>query len=56
MPFKKIDTKKIINEKIDTDQEFEKAYKEIKKEYDLIDQITGDKKAISEESVLKRNQ
>ena len=56
MPFKKINTKKMVNEKIEADGQFAKAYEEIKKEYDLIDQVTKDKRAISEEFVLKRNQ
>ncbi|ABW18845.1 hypothetical protein [Alkaliphilus oremlandii] len=51
MPFRKIDTKKMVNEKIETDQEFAKAYGEIKKEYDLIQPVTKDKKAISKESI-----
>lgn len=55
MPFKKIDINKIVNEKIESDRQFAKAYEEIKKEYDLIDQVPKDKKAMYEESALKRN-
>lgn len=53
MPFKKIDTKKMVNEKIKADQEFAKAYEEIKKEYEFIDQETKDQKEICKVSVYK---
>jgi len=46
MPFKKIDTKKIVNEKIETDQEFAKAYEEIKKQYSLIGEVVENRKEI----------
>ncbi len=44
MPFKKIDAKKMVNEKIKTDHEFAKAYEEVKKEYSLIEQIANARK------------
>lgn len=44
MPFKKIDVKKTVNEKIGADKEFAKAYEEIKREYSLIEQISNTRK------------
>lgn len=44
MPFKRIDAKKMVNEKIKADQEFAKAYEEIKKEYSLIEQVANARK------------
>lgn len=44
MPFKKIDAKKMIQERIKNDKEFAKAYEEVKKEYTLIQQVTKARK------------
>jgi DNA-binding XRE family transcriptional regulator len=40
MPFKKIDAKKLVEEKINQDIEFEKNYNLIKEQYTLIQQVT----------------
>ncbi|AOY77398.1 helix-turn-helix domain-containing protein [Clostridium formicaceticum] len=39
MPFKKIDAKKMLQDKIEKDKEFAKTYEEVKKEYTLIQQV-----------------
>ncbi|SET77153.1 hypothetical protein SAMN05660297_03452 [Natronincola peptidivorans] len=44
MAFKKIDVKKIVEDKIKKDKEFPKAYEEVKKEYSTIQQEAKAKK------------
>ena len=39
MTFKKINVEKIINEKVNNDNKFEKQYKIVEKEYSLIEQV-----------------
>ena len=39
MPFKQVDVKKIVREKIQQDPDFRKEYHKIKEEYHLIDQV-----------------
>ncbi len=46
MPFKQIDAKDVIKEKIQQDPEFEKEYHKIKEEYLLIDQVKKARQAI----------
>lgn len=40
MPFKKIDAKKLVKDKINEDKEFEKHYDQLKDQYTLIQQVT----------------
>ena len=46
MPFKQIDAKNVIKEKIQQDPGFEKEYHKIKEEYLLIDQVKKARQAI----------
>ncbi len=46
MPFKQIDVKNVISEKIQQDPEFEREYEKIKHEYLLIDQVKNARQAI----------
>ncbi len=46
MPFKKIDAKEIIKEKINNDKGFEDAYNEIKSEYALIREVVKRRKEL----------
>lgn len=39
MAFKKINVKRIVDEKIKNDNEFERQYKKVEKEYKLIEQV-----------------
>lgn len=52
MPFEKINTKEIINNKLNADKEFKENYDEIKTEYELIKKVV---KARKEMGLTQKN-
>ncbi|MGD9568763.1 MAG: helix-turn-helix domain-containing protein [Sedimentibacter sp.] len=57
MPFKKVDVKKEVSERMETNEDFKKAYIQVDKEYELIKEIVSKRKelGISQDIVAKRS-
>lgn len=57
MPFKKVDVKKEVNERMEASEDFKKAYIQVDKEYELVKELVKKRKdsGISQSMVAKKS-